>query len=1663
MKTYLFKIILSFFILFGFTNIMASQTKVDIIFVMDTSGSLSDEADALKSSIVTIKQDLSSIYDFNSKLWSITDEFDFSSSGFDSSVIKEIPNTTSNHYEDWGPATYDIATFYNKWRKDSVKIVVPISDEGPENGNGLYQDDADVIKKARLALDKTNIFAIPIIGQGSRQDTIYKDYALILSSKALKTNSGDLVSQFKQIVSDIVAEATGKTLGSISHVYKEKFGGGKLFINAKGAKKYKVDVKFDGTNIFSNTTNSDVISFQYPQNYDKTKPHKLSISYVVYALDTNGKTLEEKTNSFEHTTTLEENKVQNDYPKLITQTVAPDKIYTSGSFLEKTGAGQVVNNESAFNPYETNYIADPVDISSGNFEFSHDDLIIQTAGVPLVINRLYNSLEKIRGWKFSISSTMDLSDIENIKVSWQDSNSQDLFVKSKDGWSSIYSTDKLDTEAGFYVITKTNGLKYKFNTSGKLSSVTNTQNLGFTLEHSNNQIIAKDTFGNLLATIYLDNFKIIKITDVAGNNIIYKYDGDNIISYTNRNDNVEKYEYMNGLLYKIIGSDNNAYVKNIYDAQGRVISQQDAKGNETKFLYTGELDKFIVSSAEVTYPNGVSKTHKFNLLMPQSIDMQGIKVSFKYDSNNKVTSITDTNNKTTLYERNNKGLVTKVTNSADHSSSYSYDDRNNLIQTTNALNQKSSYEYDKNNNLVKTTDNQNNSISYEYNSDGLISKIIDNENNEYLYSYNAKKQLQTLTMPNGAKTTYKYNLLGQVKSVTNALNQTTSYEYDKEGQLVKTINPIGDITTMEYNGYGDLIKVTDPSNKVVQMEYNTDGLLTKTTLPNLNTIEQKYDVLGRVIEQKDVLGRVTKKEYDDFGRVSKIIDAKNKEYILAYDNVGNLVKVTDAKGNEAKIEYDELYRPSKKIDAKGNTIQTISYNKLSIPTKIENAQNKTMQFKYDSLNRLTKSALSNFIEAKTIYDKQGRISQIIDPKNMATKYEYDKMGNLLKETNPINQSNSYTYNLLGMTTKILNANGVETAFKYDKLNRIVKIINKKDDTNETFKYEYDKASNIISIKKDDEKVSFTYDINNQVTTRTDIYGNKIGYEYDKMGRLSKLIYPNNKEVVYSYDENDNLINVTDFNKNQTTFAYDKNDNLIKTIHANSSYTLYNYDENNHLISLKNYNNKSELISSNELTRDSIGNIIGHDEQNLAKVDLSNIKNFEFEVNEFNQITKSADNNFTYDKNGNLLKFTLDKPSSFKYSLSDKLIKANVSENTFTYKYDPLGNRVSINDTRYIVDDVLGLSKPLAKLDSNGNINTYYIYTNGLAYSLNENGEMLVYLYDYKGNTSTILDKNNQAKASYRYSGYGKLISKKESLENPFKFLGKYAIQSDSDELYYVRARYYSPTLNRWLSADAKRGTATNPLSLNRYVLNEGDVVNYVDVSGYNRENTKSYNSYFNILGNTAAATELSANIYAISNVPSRAPGAIKAMATNSFFSAGDVSTILQGKRGFTGISVKNLSATKTSLSISQTAGSVALGFAMVPEAIKSGNEIGKSFALDKSKLTIAAKTSASTAGLGIRTLGKIPTGTARLGNLALTSKYSPPINPLLPPAVDSMVKIYIKKNIDRTLDSIDNQIDETFSGDNIYNNLKKGTNVAIGGVQTAIDAIKNFEIIPAVH
>ncbi|MDD4950806.1 RHS repeat-associated core domain-containing protein [Sulfuricurvum sp.] len=105
----------------------------------------------------------------------------------------------------------------------------------------------------------------------------------------------------------------------------------------------------------------------------------------------------------------------------------------------------------------------------------------------------------------------------------------------------------------------------------------------------------------------------------------------------------------------------------------------------------------------------------------------------------------------------------------------------------------------------------------------------------------------------------------------------------------------------------------------------------------------------------------------------------------------------------------------------------------------------------------------------------------------------------------------------------------------------------------------------------------------------------------------------------------------------------------------------------------------------------------------------------------------------------------------------------------------------------------------------------------------------IYHRDHQNSIIALSDDNAQIVEYYEYDIYG-TITKAEYTEgiqtlNPYRYTGR---EFDTDDLYYYRARYYDPTIGRFITPDPI-GFLSGDTNFYRYVGN--DPVNFNDPSG----------------------------------------------------------------------------------------------------------------------------------------------------------------------------------------------------------------------------------------
>lgn len=170
--------------------------------------------------------------------------------------------------------------------------------------------------------------------------------------------------------------------------------------------------------------------------------------------------------------------------------------------------------------------------------------------------------------------------------------------------------------------------------------------------------------------------------------------------------------------------------------------------------------------------------------------------------------------------------------------------------------------------------------------------------------------------------------------------------------------------------------------------------------------------------------------------------------------------------------------------------------------------------------------------------------------------------------------------------------------------------------------------------------------------------------------------------------------------------------------------------------------------------------------------------------------------------------------------------------------NPAGNRVqkstSAQGTRkYIVDVVGDLPVILMELDpADMSIKKCYIYANAEILSEHDGGynaTQYFYLHDRLGSVRQVITSAGSVVKTLTYNPFGETIEDYGSYSTPWQFTGQY-LDSETN-MYYLRARQYSPYLARFTGRDLIVGKFEDPMSLHRYLYCQNEPINRLDLSG----------------------------------------------------------------------------------------------------------------------------------------------------------------------------------------------------------------------------------------
>lgn len=359
-------------------------------------------------------------------------------------------------------------------------------------------------------------------------------------------------------------------------------------------------------------------------------------------------------------------------------------------------------------------------------------------------------------------------------------------------------------------------------------------------------------------------------------------------------------------------------------------------------------------------------------------------------------------------------------------------------------------------------------------------------------TYDIAGQLQTVTDPlNNPPTLYTYTDSfsangGQsdayVTNITWPDGLTTGYTYRlSDGQLSTARDENGNTTTYGYDTMGrpNLIQgPPDPNNNGLQPTTNiyyddSPGAtsIQTTELMSQNSSSQKVKSTTKIV---DGLGHVIKVQSTDPDNASGIVEVDSQ-----YDGMGWLASVTNP------------YRPGTASSTDGST--TYTYDALGRMTSKQTQSDKATEW-WCYLGVQTRGQPNCRGRASSL---SGSWVDYQDQNGNDWQRVSDGLGRLVSVVEPDGNSKTPTSTM-------------ETDYTYSGLDDITQVVQAGASVNPVVRtFQYDPASRLtVALNPETGKVQYSYDLDGNLSTKTDARGIITTYRYDNRNRLISKSYSN---------------------------------------------------------------------------------------------------------------------------------------------------------------------------------------------------------------------------------------------------------------------------------------------------------------------------------------------------------------------------------------------------------------------------------------------------------------------------------------------------------------------------------------------------------------------------
>jgi len=698
----------------------------------------------------------------------------------------------------------------------------------------------------------------------------------------------------------------------------------------------------------------------------------------------------------------------------------------------------------------------------------------------------------------------------------------------------------LQTNSSFWLQMR-HGNTFKFNSAGYLTNIVDQygQALNLTYNTSNWVSTIKDWQNRSTFTFTYSGTpsRLASVSDGTrtvsyGYATTYNSQGD-LISFTDPESKTSTYQYdTNHEITATLDALSRLVVSNVYDGDGHVATQytQGDTNKAWQIFWTG----WQTVSQD---PAGGRQTYFYDAqsrLIGQQDALGNLTQTF-YDGQNHIVQTVSPLNETNQFIFDGNNNLVKRIDPLGFTNQFFYDSQNNLVRLVDPLGNPTTFGYSSQFSLTGQTNGAGDWVNYAFNTDGTMQSRTD-AGGQTTYGYDSLGMLKSIAYPNNLGSVTNFNsAFGDVTNYTDARGFATAFKYNNRRQLTNSIAPTNVVVKVFLDAVGNPTITTDPRGNSASNSWSATRHLLATALPataqGIAVVSNIYDNRDYLVKTLDPYQQPTLFTNDAAGRMISVTDPVNRTTTFGFDADGRKISATNAAQEVTRQIWDARGKLVQLTDGAGH-VSSHSFDAAGNQITLTNRNGKLWQFQFDGANRLTKTITPLNRSTTLTFNHQGLVNYILDPASQPTSFYFDAKGRLTNRTDNV-ATTFYGFDANDNPTSIVEGSKTN-AWTYDAYNHVSSY---RDTAGNLIQYRFDANGNVTNlIYPGNRTVAYFYDSLNRVTNVTDWSGRKTSVGYDLNSHVTSITRPNGSYRTISYDSAGQATNIYEQMSNSLPIA-----------------------------------------------------------------------------------------------------------------------------------------------------------------------------------------------------------------------------------------------------------------------------------------------------------------------------------------------------------------------------------------------------------------------------------------------------------------------------------------------------------------------------------------------